>query len=46
MKEWRLVRRVPLDMDEMLKKAQAGGSMVGREKVWSLEFVDDSVIKK
>jgi hypothetical protein len=31
-------------MDEMLKKAQAGGSVVGREKVWSLAFADDLVI--
>jgi predicted nucleotidyltransferase len=32
------------DMDEMLKKAQAGGSAVGGEKVWSLAFGDDLVI--
>jgi hypothetical protein len=32
------------DMDEMLKKAQARGSVVGREKVWSLAFRDDLVI--
>jgi hypothetical protein len=32
------------DMDEMLKKAQAGGgSVVGREKVWSLAFANDLV---
>jgi hypothetical protein len=32
------------DMDEMLKKAQAGKSVVKREKVWSLAFADDMVI--
>jgi hypothetical protein len=32
------------DMDEMLKKAQAGESVVKREKVWSLVFADDMVI--
>jgi predicted nucleotidyltransferase len=32
------------DMDEMLKKAQAGESVVGRKKVWSLAFADDLVI--
>jgi predicted nucleotidyltransferase len=32
------------DMDEMLKKAQAGWSVVGREKVWSLASADDLVI--
>jgi hypothetical protein len=32
------------DMDEMLKKAQAGESVVKREKVWSLAFADDMVI--
>jgi hypothetical protein len=31
-------------MDKMLKKAQAGESVVGREKVWSLVFADDLVI--
>jgi hypothetical protein len=31
-------------MDEMLKKAQARGSVVGREKVWSLAFRNDLVI--
>jgi predicted nucleotidyltransferase len=31
-------------MDEMLKKAQAGESVVGRKKVWSLAFADDLVI--
>jgi hypothetical protein len=31
-------------MDEMLKKAQAGESVVKREKVWSLAFADDMVI--
>jgi hypothetical protein len=30
--------------DERLKKAQARGSVVGREKVWSLAFVDELVI--
>jgi hypothetical protein len=28
----------------MLRKAQAWGSVVCREKVWSLEFADDLVI--
>jgi predicted enzyme related to lactoylglutathione lyase len=32
------------DIDEMLKKAQAGGSVVGREKVSSLAFAGDLVI--
>jgi hypothetical protein len=32
------------DMDEMLKKAQAGESVVKRKKVWSLAFADDMVI--
>jgi hypothetical protein len=32
------------DVDEMLKKAQAGGVGVDREKVWSLAFADDMVI--
>jgi hypothetical protein len=31
-------------MDEMLKKAQAGESVVGRKKVWSLALADDLVI--
>jgi hypothetical protein len=31
-------------MDEMLKKAQAGGSVVDREKVWTLAFAADLVI--
>jgi hypothetical protein len=31
-------------MDEMLKKAQAGKSVVGRETVCSLAFADDLVI--
>jgi hypothetical protein len=26
------------DIDEMLKKTQPGGNVVGREKVWSLPF--------
>jgi hypothetical protein len=32
------------NMDEMLKKSQAGGSVIGREKVWSLALADDLVI--
>jgi ribose 5-phosphate isomerase len=32
------------DMDEMLKKVGGGGSVVVREKVWSLAFADDLVI--
>ncbi|KAJ3632437.1 hypothetical protein MTP99_009448 [Tenebrio molitor] len=32
------------DVDEMLRKAQARGVVVGREKVWSLAFADDMVI--
>jgi hypothetical protein len=32
------------DMDEMLKKAQARKSVVGRETVCSLAFADDLVI--
>jgi hypothetical protein len=32
------------DVDEMLRKAQAAGVVVGREKVWSLTFADDMVI--
>ncbi|KAH0813872.1 hypothetical protein GEV33_008919 [Tenebrio molitor] len=32
------------DVDEMLRKAQAAGVVVGREKVWSLAFADDMVI--
>jgi hypothetical protein len=28
------------NIDEMLKKAQLRGSVVGREKVWSLAFLD------
>jgi hypothetical protein len=31
-------------MDEMLKKAQAGGTVVAREKIWSLVFADDLVV--
>jgi hypothetical protein len=31
-------------MDEILKKARARGSVVGREKIWSLVFADDLVI--
>jgi hypothetical protein len=31
------------DMDEMSKKAQARGSVVGREKVWSLAFAENLV---
>jgi hypothetical protein len=48
LREWdRAARLAPwymADMDEMLKKAQAGGSAVGGEKVWSLAFGDDLVI--
>lgn len=30
------------EMDEMLKKPQAGmGSVLGKEKIWSLVFADD-----
>jgi hypothetical protein len=32
------------NIDEMLKKAQLRGTVVGREKVWSLAFADDLVI--
>jgi predicted enzyme related to lactoylglutathione lyase len=32
------------DIEEMLKKAQAGGSVVSREKIWSLALADDLVI--
>jgi 16S rRNA G1207 methylase RsmC len=32
------------DIDEILKKAQAGESVVGKEKVWRLAFADDLVI--
>jgi hypothetical protein len=32
------------DMNEMLKKAQAGGSVIGREQIWSLAFADDLII--
>jgi hypothetical protein len=32
------------DMDEMLRKACARGSVVGREIVWSLAFANDLVI--
>jgi hypothetical protein len=31
-------------MDKMLKKRQAGESVVSREKVWRLAFTDDLVI--
>jgi hypothetical protein len=30
-------------IDEMLRKAKSGRSVVGREKVWSLAFADDLV---
>jgi hypothetical protein len=32
------------NMDDMLKKSQPGGNVVGREKVWSLALADDLVI--
>jgi hypothetical protein len=32
------------DMDEILRKTQAGVGVVGREKVWSLAFADDFAI--
>jgi hypothetical protein len=32
------------NMDEKLKKAQVGESVVKREKVWSLAFADDMII--
>jgi hypothetical protein len=32
------------EMNEMLKKAQAGGSVIGREQIWSLAFADDLII--
>jgi hypothetical protein len=32
------------DIDEMINKAQAGGSVVGREKVWSQAFAEHLVI--
>jgi hypothetical protein len=32
------------DMDETLKKSQAGGSVACREKVWSVVLGDDLVI--
>jgi hypothetical protein len=32
------------NMDEMLKKSQTGGSVVGREKVWSLALAGDLII--
>jgi hypothetical protein len=32
------------DVDEMLRKAQAGGSVVGKEKVWNLAFAYDVAI--
>lgn len=32
------------DMEEMFEKAQAGGVVVGRMKVWSLAYADDVVL--
>ncbi|KAH0820314.1 hypothetical protein GEV33_002477 [Tenebrio molitor] len=32
------------DMEEMFRKGQAGGVVVGKEKVWSLAYADDLVV--
>jgi hypothetical protein len=32
------------DIEEMFRKGQAGGAVVGKEKVWSLVYADDLVV--